>query len=119
MFHALELRVERLGTRSFVRLCGEFDLGSRETFKEVVAIERRYLSERHFSSLVIDLRDLRFIDSTGLGCLLTLWKDSQGGAFNVHFVRGSGVVERLFSITRVDQLLPLVDSEEWVADSEV
>jgi anti-sigma B factor antagonist len=117
-FDPFEVRAERKGTRSFLLLSGEFDLACKEAFQDAVAAERRYLAERQFSSLVIDLRGLRFMDSTGLGCLLTVWRDSEEDGFNVHFVPGTGVVERLLSVTRVDQLLPLVEAAEREGEAE-
>jgi anti-anti-sigma factor len=52
--------------------------------------------------LVIDLRDLGFLDSMGLGVLL---KTARSGRQEVRFVRGPTNVQRVFEITRTDIVL--------------
>jgi anti-sigma B factor antagonist len=111
-FEPFEVRVERKGTQSVLHLSGEFDLHYKEAFEHAVEVERRYLAQRRFGALVIDLRALRFIDSSGLGCLLTVWNDAQDDGHSVRFVRATGMVARLLAMTRVDELLPFVETRE-------
>jgi anti-sigma B factor antagonist len=59
--------------------------------------------------LVADLRELDFLDSTGVRVLLTadLRAREHGVRFGV--ARGQGMVRRLFEVTRIDQRFPVVD----------
>ena len=68
--------------------------------------------DRSTQSVVIDLRRLSFIDSQGVRALLQLHYDSQREGVRLAMVRGSGQIERVFELTRVGELLPLVDSPD-------
>jgi anti-sigma B factor antagonist len=59
--------------------------------------------------LVLDLRDLSFLDSTGIGVLLKLERKVRegGGSVEVHGARRS--VRRVLEITNLNQLMPLID----------
>lgn len=56
--------------------------------------------------LVVDLRRLSFLDSTGLACLLAL----SGGAMVVRFIAGPANVQRIFDITATTALLDWVEA---------
>ena len=60
--------------------------------------------------LVVDLRELAFIDSTGVRVLLVahLRATKKGMRFGV--ARGAdGMVRKLLEVTRIDQRFPVVD----------
>lgn len=59
--------------------------------------------------VVIDLRDLTFIDSSGLHVLMTGHEQciAQGHEFRV--IPGPANVQRLFEITGMDEILPFTD----------
>jgi anti-sigma B factor antagonist len=59
--------------------------------------------------LVADLRELAFLDSTGVRVLLgaDLQAKERGVRFGV--ARGDGMVRRLLEVTRIDQRFPVVD----------
>jgi anti-sigma B factor antagonist len=118
-FDLFEVRVERRGSQSTLLLRGEFDLHDKEAFEHAVEGERRYLAQRRFASLVVDLSELRFMDSSGLGCLLNVWNESRQDGFQVHFVRATGTVQRLLELTRVDEILPFVEAGEPCSSAEV
>ena len=62
--------------------------------------------------LVVDLRELDFLDSTGVRVLLAadLRAREQGLRFGV--VRGDGMVARLLDVTRIDKRFPVVDDPD-------
>ena len=100
----LRIDVADEGERVVVRLVGELDLASTPGLEGV--LERPELTAAPM--LVIDLQGLEFLDSTGLRVLLSTHERSKerGQAFAV--TRGSPQVQRLFSITRVDEHLPTI-----------
>jgi anti-anti-sigma factor len=83
------------GERVVVAAQGELDLLT------VPAVERevRELRARGFTSIVLDLRELTFIDSTGLGLLLRL--DAEAGDARLAFaiVEGDGPVRRVLRLS--------------------
>src|SRR5687768_16238927 len=66
--HQCSVSVERFRDRLTLGLHGEFDLSCRETFQQAIA----GASDDRLTELVVDLRGLSFIDSTGLNALLYL-----------------------------------------------
>ena len=69
--------------------------------------------------LVVDLRELSFLDSTGVRVLLAadLRAREKGMRFGV--VRGDGMVARLLEVTRIDQRFPVVDDpDELIGGSD-
>ena len=56
---------------------------------------------------VIDGTDLQFIDSTGIGLLVALWRRLEAGGGQLIFVNVQPAVARTIQITGVDQIIPL------------
>ena len=65
--------------------------------------------------LVADLRELTFLDSTGVRVLLTadLQAKERGVRFGV--ARNDGMVRRLLDVTRIEQRFPVVDDPAELA----
>jgi anti-anti-sigma factor len=87
-----------------VMLRGELDLST-------VGKVQDELSRIEASSppvLVLDLSKLTFLDSTGLRCLVTADERARGDGRRVVLVRGPEPVQRVFSITRLEERLEMV-----------
>jgi anti-sigma B factor antagonist len=79
-------------------LRGELDLAHAYTFDE----ELRRAEARHPSCVVIDLRELTFLDSSGLARLLAARRRARRLGHRLLLVRGSAAVQRLFALAAVD-----------------
>jgi anti-sigma B factor antagonist len=101
-----DLEVERRGETAIVRLRGEFDLGCEKEFKD----QMRLVATDGLRELVFDLRELTFIDSTGLRMILEHWNHSHRDGFDLSILPGSGQVQRVFAITGLNEVLPIHDS---------
>jgi anti-sigma B factor antagonist len=86
-------------------LGGEFDMAVAARVEDELASLRRS-SPRE---LVVDLSDVTFLDSTGLHVLVRLHAAAQEERFQLSIVRGGDAVERVFEVTGLDSVLPLVD----------
>jgi anti-anti-sigma factor len=85
---------------------GELDMGS-------VPVLERMLREARDSSgprrLIVDLRELEFMDSTGL-TLLTRWsRGADQDGYDLALIRGEDRVHRLFEITGMAGYFTFVD----------
>ena len=58
---------------------------------------------------MLDLSKLVFLDSTGLRCLVTADERARAAGRRVVIVRGPDPVQRVFSITRLEERLDMVD----------
>ncbi len=71
-------------------------------FERVAAIDGLEL-------VVVDLRRLVFIDSTGLEAILRFESSARADGVELAVVRGPRAVERLFSVMQLDRRLRIVD----------
>lgn len=101
-----ELRIDRRDGRVHLRLFGELDVGRRDQFQVGLRRARDGSSDR----LVIDLSGLTFIDSTGLGLIISAWTESKRDGFALEMVPGSAdQVRRTLALTGIDRFIPLAD----------
>ena len=93
--------VDRSPGFATARVSGDLDIVTSENVKRELA----GLVDSGHDSLVLDLSEVGFVDSSGLGALVALHRhaESQGGRFSVRAVPPQ--VQRLFAITRLDDLL--------------
>jgi anti-anti-sigma factor len=59
--------------------------------------------------VVVDLRGLEFIDSTGVALVLDLAKAACEHGTTLAFVRGPQAVQHVFAVTGIDLALTFVD----------
>jgi anti-sigma B factor antagonist len=109
----LEMATEQQGHTTFLRFRGELDLAAKERFREVAeSLERNGLRR-----VVLDLRGLTFIDSSGLRAIIDLWKRSQDDGFDLTIVRGGPSIARVFELVGLDDVLTTVDGNSPASDS--
>jgi anti-sigma B factor antagonist len=106
----LSIDVSREGERVVLSLNGELDLASVPLLESEV--ENATLDSP--ATIVLDLRKLEFIDSTGLRVILSLDKRSTERGVTFAIVRGSQQVQRLMSMTRVDEHLRIIATPEEI-----
>jgi anti-anti-sigma factor len=101
----LALTIEELGPDTVcVGLKGELDMEHAYTFDE----ELKRLEARRPSCLVIDLRELWFLDSSGLSRLVAARRRARRERRRLILVRGSAAVQRLLAMTAMDETFELV-----------
>jgi anti-anti-sigma factor len=93
--------VERSDGHVSARLGGDLDIVTSDGVKRDLTV----VLDDGTSLLSLDMRDVRFVDSSGLGALVALHRHAQasGARFVVRSVPPQ--VQRLFEITRLDDLL--------------
>lgn len=107
----LEVRKEEQAT--LIAVSGELDLASSPALQE--ELDRVASSDSHL--LIIDLRELDFMDSTGLSVLVRAHQRAEEGGRQLAMVKGPQQVQRLLSLTGVADRLTLVDSPEELLGS--
>ena len=94
------------GSRVEITIHGELDLATvprlRAEFERVAALDGLEL-------VIVDLRPLEFLDSTGLESILRLDAAGSAAGFAVAVVRGPRAVDRLFTVMQLDKRLRIVD----------
>lgn len=87
-----------------VGLAGELDISNAGRIEQ----ELRRVEGREPSIVVLDLRDLQFIDSTGLRLVVAADARARQHGWRLRVVRGPETVHRVFRITFVDKRLDFV-----------
>lgn len=95
----LEAREE--GAEAWVIPAGDLDLAAAPELDESLALALRSDAER----IVIDLRELHFLDSTGLRAIVEAATGDDAG--RVTLIRGNDHIQRVFTISG------LVDTMPW------
>jgi anti-anti-sigma factor len=105
---SLETREENDTVR--IAVAGELDLSSALTFDEEV----RRAEERRPATLILDLRRLRFMDSTGLRLIMSAQARAAKRGWRLAIVLGSEPVKRIFRLAGVNRRLDIVDDPSTV-----
>jgi anti-anti-sigma factor len=90
------------GATAKLRLEGELDIAAKD---ELMSRFSEALGARP-GEVVVDLGPLSFIDSTGLGVILGIWKRAEKEGFGLTILPGPPDVQRTFEITGLLRRLP-------------
>ena len=91
-------------------LKGELDLSTIEKVEQ----ELNRAEEDGHRLIVLDLSGLTFLDSTGLRTIVTADQRARRGGRRVVILKGPATVHRVFTITRLDERLEMVDSADEI-----
>ena len=109
------IRTERNGSCVCVELEGEMDHCSARIMKE--AIEKA-IDDVKVKSLILDLKRVSFMDSSGVGMLIGRYKtmSERGGCV---FAAGmTSQTEKLFRMAGLHRIIKIVEDKERVASDE-
>jgi anti-sigma B factor antagonist len=107
-----EITTERRKGQTLIVLSGELDIASTPRFEEGIA----EVEGDTPGTLVLDLRAVEFIDSTGLRAVIAAAERAKAQGRRFVIVRGGDGVERVFSVTQLDQRLEIVDDPDSIPD---
>lgn len=104
-FHAGTTRPDE--RRAVMRLSGELDMAGTFVLEpqldELVDAPPR-------DEVLFDLREVTFLDSTGLAVLLGANDRLRAAGVRARFVRGSDDLQRIFAVAGLDEALDFVDA---------
>lgn len=101
----MELRTEvsEIAGWTVVSVYGELDVATSPMLRERLI---RLVSEGS-SNLVLDLEGVDFLDSTGLGTIVSVLKRARTRGGDLRLVSTQARIHRLFEITGLDKAVPL------------
>ena len=102
---ALAMRSERDGETHVIAVSGEMDLST----VDLVEQELLRVEATDAARIVIDLRELEFLDSTGVRLVYMADVRSRQDSNRLQIRRGPDKIQRLFVITDLADRLPFVD----------
>ena len=99
------MRVEQHPDTVLIALHGEFDVTCEKPFCRELASAL----QAETTALVVDLRELTFMDSVGLRMLVTLNMATTEDGLDYTVICGEGYVRQILRETGLDGVLPVVD----------
>ena len=88
---------------------GELDVTNSGQFKDKVINE--FVSQGR-SKIVIDMSNVGYMDSSALGVIISIFKNTRMNGGGMALVGLVDSVRRLFAITALDKVVPIYDSIE-------
>jgi anti-sigma B factor antagonist len=102
-----DVRTERKGDALVVAPRGEIDLATVDFVRDAVEREKQA-----GDAVVLDLREVAFMDTSGLRYVLELVESASQDGFDVRLVRGPSAVQRVFEVSGLEPRIPFVDDPE-------
>ena len=111
----MELKVEQIEDVTVVQVCAEsLSANNVKDFKsKILDIVKPEVK------LVLDLSNLRFIDSSGIGALLSCLKDLNSSNGSLNLCNVTEPVKNLLELVRVDKFLPIFENRNEAVRSAV
>jgi anti-anti-sigma factor len=100
-----DIGIRSHGRVTTMELTGEFDLGAEELLEEKLGVAVAGMPDH----LVIDLRGVSFIDSSGIRSLADALSLAREHRIGLSVVRGGDRVSKVLQLAGVENVLPLVD----------
>jgi anti-sigma B factor antagonist len=101
----LTIESESQADAHVIRIAGELDLGGRADLESALQGAERSQADR----IIVDLEALTFIDSVGLGTLLTTSRRSASDGNRLEITPGKGQPAEILRLTGLEKVLPLAD----------
>jgi len=101
----LRVSTEERDDRILISLAGELDIATAPRIEEAL----RAAEEKGPALLVLDLRELEFMDSTGLRTILAADARAGESGRRLAVVQGDENIRRVFEVTRLYERVEIVD----------
>jgi anti-sigma B factor antagonist len=102
----LEITTETTGPNPTIRVSGELDLSSCRQLQAAL----RAVESSQPAAIVLDLRNITFLDSTGLKLLLAEQANAQTQNRRLLIVRPLGPADRIFRLTLLEDRFEFVEA---------
>jgi len=100
----MEIKLRRSDTIYVIDVLGEMDLYNAFKLKEVV----RKMIEKKIRKYVINLDQVPYIDSSGIGALLQVFADIKKNGLSLTITGVKGSVRKVIELTKLAQYFPIV-----------
>jgi stage II sporulation protein AA (anti-sigma F factor antagonist) len=113
----LKIETEKVGKNLFVMIDGELDLETSPTFRNLV--EDCLNQDRAIKHLILDLKKVPFIDSSGLGAILGRFKrlSQEGGRLSA--INVSVQVKKIFELSGLLKIMDIYTDRKQVLEKVV
>ena len=104
----MEIKVREEGPVAVLDLKGRLDLASGSTLKE----EIKKLYETNHTAVHLNLTEVEFINSSGLGSLVSILKETRLRKSRLTLSNLASYVQEIFDITQLSHIFEIFSSEQ-------
>lgn len=106
---SLTLRIEEAET-AILEFKGEIIFDNSNQLKEEV--KKRLTRKKELKYLIIDLSQVPYVDSSGVGVILSLFKFMRNRKGSLAVAEANQKIKRVFEVTKLEEIIPLYDNLE-------
>ncbi|MDD4013364.1 MAG: STAS domain-containing protein [Candidatus Omnitrophica bacterium] len=104
----MQINLEEMGGISVFRVSGDIDINSSPDVKK--SFDKAINAKKN--KVVINLKDVGYVDSSGLATLVEIFKNLRSLGGKLKLTNLSGKVKGLFEITKLDKLFDILPEEK-------
>jgi anti-sigma B factor antagonist len=93
------------GRTQILQLSGELDLSTKKEFEAGLST----IASRKPQEVIVDLREVSFVDSTGLRLILEAWNQCRRTNVDFAVVLGDGHIRSAFRMAGLEQAIPVIE----------
>ena len=112
MGEELQYETDQRDEAATVRIHGDLDMSGMLRLEQELT---RLIERDRVRELTLDLREVTFIDSTGLGLIINTDQSARQEGFALRLVRGPREVHRVFEMVGLADVLPFIESAPGTA----
>ena len=101
----MQLRIEEMGNFQVCSIIGAINAANSDSFNEMFL----KMMEKCSKDLIVNLRDLEFIDSKGISTFILGKKILAKNGLSFCIANPPGPVRKVFDITFLDKVIPIYD----------
>ena len=90
----------------YILLIGELDEANAPYVRH--NLDQMLEREKHFNKVIIDLSQLEFMDSTGIGVMLGRYKKLQSRNIPIYIINPSRQAEKIFQMAGLYDIMPKI-----------
>ncbi len=102
-----------VGDIAVIKLNGRLDL---ETSKTLKGLTKELMADNH-NKMIFDLTDVDFINSSGLGTLVSILRDVNSKKGNLELCSLAPYIQEIFEITHLSSIFRIYENEEEALSS--
>lgn len=110
----MRIYIEKRNSISIFRIAGDIDMDTSPDIKKTFS---RSMVNKNKSKVVINLKEVAYIDSSGLATLVEILKTLRASESKLKLTNLSDKVKGLFEITKLDKLFDISADEENAVNS--
>lgn len=95
------------GKPDVIKLYGELDIYASQEFKD----ECLNLLNKNKEDIYLDFTNLDYIDSTGLGALISILKEAQEMEKKIYLIEVNERIRKLFKITQLEEMFVFIGED--------